>query len=569
MSSFRFILALGPIAGGPAAAMFATGCTGAAPGAASADLVLLGGVVHTMDPDLPDATAIAVTAGRIVAVGSDDDIRSFVGPETITEELSGRAVVPGIVDAHTHLVWGGEDLQIIDLTEATSMDELLALVATYSAANPDLAWVQGFGWDAPTFEGQMDKSLLDSVVPDRPVCLTSADGHSVWVNSAALEAAGITASTPDPVGGLILHDEAGEPTGVLRESAAELVLELIPYFSDEENDKGLVEALDLAHAHGITTVIDANFGWDVMATYLRADQAGTLDMRVHGALEVLPGLDFHQVDGVVAQRDEISSDFVSVDAVKFYLDGVIESGTAFLVEPYENGTNGPALFSPDQLDMQFAAADAAGLQIHAHIIGDGAIRQGLDAIERLSDSTGAGEDADRRPLFAHIELINPVDLPRFAELGVYADFQPLWAYPDPYITELTIPVIGDDRAAWLYPIGEMAASGATVVAGSDWDVSDINPFAAMEVAILRQDPDDPGEVLDADQRVDLDTIMAAYTRDGARAVFAEDDIGTIAVGKLADLVVLAADPWTIDAADLSELAVDSTWVGGKAVWRAE
>ncbi|MSP56581.1 MAG: amidohydrolase [Myxococcales bacterium] len=546
-----------------------TGCSGGPGGPAPADLVLLSGVVHTMDIDLPSATAVAVADGRIVAVGSDEDVQPFVGAETVIEDLAGGAVIPGMVDAHTHLVWGGEDLQIIDLTTASSMDELLAAVAAYSEAKPDVEWVQGAGWAAPTFEGQMDKSLLDSVVPDRPVCLTSGDGHSVWVNSAALAAAGITASTADPVGGLILHDENGEPTGVLRETAAELVFELIPPFSDEENDQGLVEALELAHSHGITTVIDANFGWDVMATYLRADQAGTLNMRVHGALEVLPGLDFHQVNAIAAQRDDITSELVILDAVKFYLDGVIESGTAFLVEPYENGTNSPPLFSAAQLDMQFAAVEQAGLQIHAHAIGDGAIRQGLDAIERLNERSSAGARADLRPLFAHIELIHPIDLPRFAELGVYADFQPLWSYPDPYITDLTIPVIGDDRAAWLYPIGEMAASGATIVAGSDWNVSDINPFVAMEVAITRQDPDNPGEVLSEGQRVDIDTIMAAYTRDGARAVFGEDDIGTISVGKYADLVVLAADPWTIDAADLSDLEVESTWVAGRAVWRAE
>ncbi len=536
-----------------------------------ADLILTGGNVVTMDLSGPTgATAIAVTNGRVVGVGTDAGIAQWTGPNTVTESIAGKTVIPGLIDAHAHLVWGGEDLEIIDLTTATSMDDLLKAVSDYAAANRTKAWAQGAGWDAPTFEGQMDKSLLDAIVPDRPVCLTSADGHSVWVNSAALAEAGITGATPNPAGGEILHESDGTPTGVLREAAEDLVLNIIPPFTDDVDDAGLTAALALAHSHGITTVVDANFAEEVMKTYQRADAAGTLGMRIYGAVEVSPGLDFHQINAIAAERDDVAqaspSGLLHIDAAKFYLDGVIESETAYMLEPYEDGTNGPKLFSDTQLDQHFSQADAAGLQIHIHMIGDGAVRQGLDAIERLS--ADGPENSDRRPLFAHIEVIDPVDLPRFAELGVYADFQPLWAFPDTYISTLTIPKIGDDRAAWLYPIGDMVTSGANVVAGSDWDVSDNNPFAAMEVAITRQDPDNPADTLNVNEAVDLDTIMAAYTRDGARAVFGENELGTITVGKDADFAVLDQDPWAISTTQLSDVTVSSTWVNGAAVWRA-
>lgn len=542
---------------------------GCAPAArpAPADTVFTGGMVRSMALDGATAQALAVRDGRVVFVGSGEGAAAYEGEGTRVVDLAGRTVIPGLIDSHAHLVWGGEDLQIVDLSVATSMEELLAAVSAWAAANPGAEWVQGSGWDAPTFEGQMDKALLDAIIPDRPVYLGSADGHSAWVNSVALALAGITDETADPPGGIIVRDDSGEATGVLRESAEELVLGLIPPFTEEEDDAGLAQALELAHSHGITTVIDANCAEEVLGAYLRADAAGTLKLRVYGAVEVLPTLD-PQVDAIVAERDDITSDLVHVDAVKLYLDGVIESGTAYLQEPYSDGTNAAPLFSDAQLDRFFLAADDAGLQIHLHAVGDGAVHQLLDAIERLDQVTPVAQAADRRTLAAHIELIDPADVPRFAELGVYADFQPLWAYPDTYIVDLTLPVIGDERAAWLYTIGDVVASGATVVAGSDWDVSDINPFAAMEVAITRQDPDDPGEALGPEQAVGIDTILAAYTRDGARAVFGEDDLGTLEVGKYADLVIVAQDPYTIDLAALSDLVVESTWVGGAEVFDA-
>lgn len=526
-----------------------------------ADVVLTGGVVYTMEPGALAMEAVALSEGRIVAVGSSASIAAYIGPDTTVEALEGRAVLPGFVDAHTHPVWSGAELQTVDLYEVASMEELLAVVEAYATSHPDEPWVQGGGWDAPTFEGALDKALLDAIVPDRPVFLASADGHSAWVNSVALATAGITADTPDPPGGAILHDADGEPTGVLREDAVSLVADWIPAYSDALVDAGLAAALADIHAFGITTIIDANVEDWTLDAYGRAEAAGALNLRVYGAVEALPAGGRSQIADIVAMRDAYASPLIAISSVKFYLDGVIESETAAMIDPYEDGTNGELLFTDRALDSLFAEADEAGLQLHAHAIGDGAVRQMLDAVERLPPG-------ERRPLAAHIEVIDPLDVPRFAALGVYADFQPLWAYPDAYITELTVPFIGADRAEWLYPLAAVAAEGGTLVAGSDWSVSSMNPWEAIEVAMTRRDPEDPaGEVLTPQHRVDLLTILKAYTADGARAVHAEADLGTLTPGKLADLVVLDRDPFATAEADLSEVRVITTFVGGVAVHR--
>jgi predicted amidohydrolase YtcJ len=527
-----------------------------------ATTVFRGGRVYTLEEGAAPAEALAVRNGRIVAVGTEADLEAFVGPDTEVVDLTGGALLPGFVDAHCHLVWGGMDLLVADLWSAATMDELLAVVSAFAASHPDDAWVSGSGWDASSFEGQMHRSLLDSVVPDRPVFLYSADGHSAWVNTAALEAAGIDDDTADPAGGIIERDGSGVATGVLRESAIELVSGLVPLPDEAAIDGGLAEAAAQARGFGITTAIDANTDSDALEAYTRAGTA--LGIRVHGAIEADPTRNAGQIDAlVVPAQSEYATELFVVDAVKLYLDGVLESGTGWLLEPYVDGTNGEQLFTDEKLDGIFAAADAAGLQLHVHAIGDAAVRQALDAVERLALTNGA---ADRRPLAAHIELIHPDDVPRFAELGVYANFQPLWAYPDAYITDLTVPVIGEERAEWLYPIGGVLAAGGTLVAGSDWNVSTNNPWEAIEVAVLRQDPEGGGDVLTPGQQIGLEAAIAAYTRDGARAVFAEDDLGTLTTGKLADLVVVDRDPFAIDAAELSDVTVIGTWLGGTRVY---
>jgi predicted amidohydrolase YtcJ len=524
-----------------------------------ADLVFRGGPVYTMTAE--DARALAVAGDRIVWVGVDPSGR--IGPDTEIVELDGRALFPGFIDAHTHPAMSGAEALDVSLYDAGTLTQLLAAVSAWAAANPESAWVRGGGWDVSLFNDSLDKSQLDGVVADRPAFLSSADGHSAWVNSAALAAAGVSDTTPDPEDGEIERDANGEATGVLREAAADVVGDLMPGWAASQVDAGTADGLAEAASFGLTSLVDANADEDLLAAYRRADDAGTLTARVFAAVEVEPGFAAEGVGELQDLADRYAGGGLSVNAGKMYVDGVIESQTAAMLEPYEDGTNGELCFTDQELADSAVALDAAGFQLHFHAIGDGAVRQALDAVAAAESANGP---ADRRPLLAHLEVIDPADAVRFAESGALADFQPLWAYPDPYITDWTLPFIGDERAALLYPMRSVLAAGGTLVAGSDWSVSTMNPWEAIEVAVTRQDPAGGGGTLNADEAVSLEDAVAAYTRDGALAIFAEGELGTLEAGKLADLVLVDRDPFGIDPTDLSNVVVQGTWAGGRRVF---
>lgn len=529
----------------------------------SETLILRSGTIHTMDDTASIAEAMVVRDGEIIYVGDDAGTRVYEGPNATILDLSGKAVFPGFHDAHTHLAMGGTDLLYVDLFAATTIQELTDTVLTWSQQNPEEPWVQGTGWSMPIFADLLDKSQLDAVVPDRPVFLYSADGHSAFVNSVALELAKITADTPDPEDGHIERDQMGEPTGVLQEAAVELVADVIPPYPTDRVDEGLDLAIAEANAFGITTILDASVRDWMLAGYARAEDDGRLTLRVHGAVWLEPQLlgDLEWVDDM---RSEYSSDWVQVDSVKFFVDGLIESQTAVMLEPYTDGTNGTPIYSDAELQDAAIELDAMGFQLHAHVIGDGATRQFLDAVEAVIETNG---DRDRRPQLSHLEVVDPQDWPRFAALGALANFQMLWAYPDSYIQELTWPVIGKERSNYLYPMGALHEAGATIVAGSDWSVSSMNPFEAIEVAVARQDPwADEGEVLTPMHRIDLETALRAYTSQGAKATFSEDLVGTLEVGKRADFIVVDRDPFAIPVSELSDVQVEATWLDGELVF---
>lgn len=525
-------------------------------------LILRAGTIHTMDTAGSVAEAMVVVDGEIVYVGDDAGTEAYEGPSATVVELAGKAVLPGFHDTHTHLIWSGTDLLDVDLFSVTTVDELVETTRAWATQRPEAPWVRGGGWSAPDFEGLLHRSQLDAVVPDRPVLLYSADYHSAFVNGAALELAGITADTPDPPDGAIERDDAGEPTGVLREDATALVADLAPLQPDAQVDEGLANSLLEANGLGITTIIDARVEEWMLAGYARADAAGTLTVWVHGAAPIEPGT--NGVEHVVTLRDRYASEHVTVDSAKLFIDGVIESETAYMLEPYVDGTNGTPAFTDEELRSAAIALDAAELQLHAHTIGDGATRQFLDALEAVAASNGP---RDRRPLLAHLEVVDPQDWPRFAELGAYADFQLLWAYPDSYIQELTWPVIGPARSELLYPVQGLHAEGATIVGGSDWSVSSMNPFEAIEVAVTRQDPwEDEGPILTPQHALDLMTAVRAYTSAGAEASFSEASVGTIEVGKRADFIVVDRDPFAVPVHELSDLQVQQTWLDGALVF---
>jgi predicted amidohydrolase YtcJ len=535
-----------------------------------ADRVFLSAAVYTVDAARSWAQAVAVRGDRIVYVGTNDGARGFVGPATRIEDLAGQMLLPAFHDSHVHPLTSGVELVKCDLNNAAAAEEVMRRVRAYAAAHPYSAWIEGGGWDLPLFPaGNPGKEMLDALVPDRPALLWAADGHSAWVNSRALALAGITAATPDPPRGRIEHDAAtGEPSGTLREAAADLVGDLVPEPSEDERRAGLARAVEILHGFGIVSIQEAHAGESDLRIYRDLDRQGALGVRVVAALGTDAARGAEQVADLERLRAADWGPHVRAQAAKVFADGVIESGTAALLAPYLPPLQGRGElnFSAERLSALAVALDKAGFQIHVHAIGDRAIRSTLDALAAARARNGV---RDARPILAHIQLFDPADIPRFRELGAIADFQPLWAYADSYIRDLTEPVLGSARSRWLYPIASVARSGAALAAGSDWSVSSPNPLLGMQVAITRCAPG-AAECTPwiPEERVDLATILAAYTIGGAYANFEERESGSIEVGKLADLVVLDRNLFAIPPEEIGRARVLATYFEGGEVFRA-
>jgi predicted amidohydrolase YtcJ len=536
-------------------------------GTPPAELVLRNGAVYTVDAARSWATAVAVRGGRIVYVGTDSLPRGLVGPRTEIVDLAGRMVLPGFQDAHVHPISSGIDLGECDISAATTAAEAADSIRAYAAAHPDLPWIRGAGWQLPLFAaGNPSKELLDRLVPDRPALLWAADGHSAWVNSRALAIAKITRDTPDPAGGRIERDRrTGEPSGTLRESAANLVERMLPARTAAEQAQGLERAQRLAGSFGITTVFSALTDEGELRAFADADRAGRLHLRVVAALSASGN-----GDSMLARlrdwRDRYATPHLRPVAVKLFQDGVIEARTAAILAPYldRRGDAGTPRRDQATLDPLVAALDRDGFQIHVHAIGDRAIRMTLDALAHARAVNGAW---DSRHGIAHLELIDSADIPRFRALGVVANFEPLWANGDEYLTRMTEPALGPARSRWLYPIASVVRSGAVVSGGSDWSVSSLNPLDAIEVGITHRQPGDtvtppwhPAE------RVDLPTMIALYTINAAWAHHQERETGSIETGKLADLIVLDRNLFEIPPSRIHEVKVERTLLEGRTVF---
>ena len=543
-------------------------CGGGGP-AERAELILTDGAVHTMTASRPRAEALAVAGGKILFVGDTERALRFRGDSTKVVSLGGRMVLPAFQDSHVHLITGGLELLACNIAGLGTKEAVFARIREYAAAHPELAWVVGGGWDLPLFpQANPRKEDLDALVPDRPACMDSADGHSAWVNSRALALAGVTKDSPDPFGGRIERDpQTGEPTGTLRESAAGLVERLVPKLGPEDYIRGLRAGLELANRFGIASIIEASAGPDLLEAYAALDRSGELTVRVLASLHVDTGRGVSEAGRLAGLRRRYAGTRLKATAAKIFADGVMEPQTAALLEPYLNrpGDRGTPLLEPEAFDRLAVALDRAGFQIHVHAIGDRAIRMTLDAFAAAGRANGF---RDMRHHIAHLELIDPTDLPRFRRLGVAANFQALWAYADPYITDLTLPILGPARSRWLYPIGSVAATGAVVAGGSDWSVSSMNPLEAIEVALTRRGPDDPpGEAWIPEERVGLETMLRAYTANGAWLSHEEKSRGVLAPGRAADLIVLDRDLFGIPVQDISRVRVLWTLLDGRAVFR--
>lgn len=540
-----------------------------------ADLVLTGGAVYTMDAARSWAEAVAVKKGRIVYVGSDAGAQRFVGSKTRVVRLGGRMVLPGFQDSHVHPVTGGVELGQCNLNDLATKEAILDKVR--ECAKTDGPWVVGGGWSVTAFPGGMPtREMLDAIISDRPVLLDSADGHTAWANSKALELAGITAATPDPPNGRIDRVSAtGEPVGTLQESADELVNKLVPAIPAAEYLAGLRRSLEMLNRYGVTGVYEANAGagpegggQPVLDAYREADSKGLLTLRVRVSLGTDPLRGPEQVDELIALRKKYASRHVSPVAAKIFADGVIEPRTAAMLEPYDDrpGDRGKPNLEDAQMKALVARLVDAEFAVHVHAIGDRAIRMSLDAFEGVRSKSAA---RGLRHQIVHLEVIDSADVGRFRDLGVIANFEPLWSYADAYIRDLTWPGIGPERSKRLYPIGDLVRSGAVVSFGSDWSVSTANPLEGIQVAVTRQAVD-PKERLDPmlpEQAVDLPTALAAYTMGSAWAHGLERETGSLEAGKSADLVVLSDDLFALDPHDIAKVRVLLTLFEGRPVYR--
>ena len=533
---------------------------------APADIVFRGGTVWTADSAHPRARAVAVAKGRIAYVGTDEGATAYIGPKTMVIDLRGRMLLPGIEDSHLHPATGGVWLASCLLTADTTRAMVIAHVARCGRETPGTGWIRGRGWALPLFpQANPTRQLLDSLVPDRPVYLRSADGHGAWVNSKALALAHIIAATPDPPRGRIERDASGAPSGTLRESAEDLVTAVMPPRTVEEFMEGLRRTMALANSLGITTLTEADGDSVMLEAYLALDRAGALTVRVLAAQTTDPAAGPAQVARLAALRTRFTGKRFRATSAKIDADGVIESHTSYLLEPYlDTHDRGPSNLTPAAMDSLVIALDRAGFQVHIHAIGDGAVRISLDGFAAARAANGV---RDSRHQIAHLEMIDTLDVPRFAQLGVLANFQSLWALRDSYIRDLTEPILGPERSARLYPLASVAGRGGMLVGGSDWIVSSMNPYEAMQVAITRRDPfDGPGAPWIPKELVSLEQILTAYTINGAHANFQETETGSIEKGKAADLVLLDRDLFAIAPTEIHAARVLLTLLDGAPVY---
>ncbi len=539
------------------------------PVASAADTVYKNGRVYTVDEQRSWAKSVAITDGRISYVGSDDGAAAHIGPNTTVVDLNGHMMLPAFQDIHIHPIYGGLEASACDLNALTTLEEYRGAIAAYAAANPDEAWIQGGGWSMPVFGagGAPGKDILDQLVPDRPVYLSSADGHTGWANSKALEIAGLNRDTPDPVDGRIDRDpQTGELIGSLQEGAMDLVTQHIPPATLEDRMDGLRYARDMLHSYGITSITDAIVGQQELDAYESLDQLGELKLRVLASLWWDRSKDESQISFFVGQREKYSRGLVRANTIKIMQDGVLENYTAAMLEPYleGGGTTGIPMVEPELLKQVVTQLDAEGFQVHFHAIGDAAIRQALDAVETALSANG---ELGHRHHISHLQVIHPDDIPRFGELSVVANFQPLWARLDAYIKDLNIPAIGEERTGWMYPIQSIMDAGGMVAFGSDWSVSTANPFYEMETAVTRMDVDDYSVApFIPEQAIDITAAIDAFTINAAFVNHHENDTGSIETGKFADLIVLDQNLIDIDPKSISDTTVLLTLFQGEVVY---
>ncbi len=547
----------------------------------AAELLFTGAAVFTGTGRPIHDHAVAVTAGRIVAVVPDGEAADFVDEATRVIRLDGALLSPGFQDAHVHPIGAGVELLMCNLSEAVDAADAVATVKAYADAHPDEAWIIGGGWSMDHFPGGAPvRTLLDEVVPDRPVLLMSRDHHSAWANTAAIMLAGLDASTPDPADGRLEREADGFPAGTFHEGAEHLFRDVRPQISDDFAYAGLLRAQEELLALGITGWQDAFVGGglsgiqDVDAVYRRALAEGTLRAHVVGAQWWERDGGLEQVEEMKARRDAVAAlggtCRYELGTTKIMVDGVAENQTAAMLTPYRDShghdtdNSGLSFIDPAKLRDIVTSLDAAGFQVHFHALGDRAVREALDAVAAAREANGP---SDGRHHLAHLQVVTEAETARFAELDAVANLQALWATHEDQIDELTLPFLQDGQEARQYPFGDLVRDGARLAAGSDWPVSSADPLDAIHIAVNRVAPGIDAEPLGgAHQRLDLATAMAAYTSGTAYVNHRDHDTGHVREGYLANLVVLDPDPFSLPQDEIHRSTVASTWIEGELVY---
>jgi predicted amidohydrolase YtcJ len=554
-----------------ALAMLSATCTSSPspPADGFADLLIVNGRVDTGSEGGRVAQGVAISGGIVRRVGTDDELAALRGPQTQIIDARGGTVAPGFNDSHVHFVDGGLALGDVDLAGLTTLPQVQDKIRAFAAANSANAWVVGQGWLYAAFPGGTPtREQLDAVISDRPAVMNCYDGHSIWVNSRTLAMAGITKDTPDPVNGVIVRDaKTGEPTGHLKESAADLVNRIMPKPTDADRRAALRAAIAEAHRFGVTSIQNAGGSITDLDLYEQARQAQELQVRAYVALSVSAETTEADLDRMDAAWKKLGDDpTLKTGAVKIFADGVIESRTAALLAPYTNSDSaGAPNLSPEALTKLVTMIDKRGWQIWIHAIGDRAIRMALDAFEHAA-SVNPAPSRGRRHRIEHIETIDAADVPRFAKLGVIASQQPVHVQlGDMNSTNPSGPWpdnIGPARAARAWAWKSIRDAGARITFGSDWPVAPLEAGQGILLASTRSGPSNASA-----QRLAVRDVIDAYTRAPAYASFEEGRKGTLAPGMLADVVVLATDLVSHPPATTSDVTVQTTIFNGKAVYQ--
>lgn len=541
-------------------------------GIAVPDTVILHGKVYTENPAHPWAEAVAIHGGKILAVDSDAVIAKLGGNGTKVIDAGGHLVLPGFVDCHIHFMEGSLSLGQVNLEGAKDVAEIQQRLRAYTKEHPGTGWLLGHGWNYAMFGSETlpNKKYLDELFPDRPVLLDAYDGHTAWANTKALQLAGINRSTANPPNGVIVRDvNTLEATGTLKESAQRLVDKLVPEPTREERLAALRAGMKWANEHGLTRVHSAGGDFPQLELYDELRRQGEMTVRFYMAYFMdPPAMRPQDLEAIESARKKYHDEWIDTNAVKFMIDGVIESHTAAMLAPYSDDASlqGKLFWEPAKYRDAVTELDRRGLQIFTHAIGDLGVRTVLDTYEHAET---VNHTKDHRPRIEHIETITAADISRFGKLGVIASMQPLHAYPDDDTLRVWAGNIGPERASRAWVWKSIADDGGKLAFGSDWPVVTLDPWIGVQTAVTRQTTEGkPDGGFIPPQKLTVAEAVHGYTLGAAYAGRREKIEGSIEPGKLADMIILSQNIFEIAPQEIAESKVLTTIVGGRVVFES-